>query len=389
MKRRMVVGMVLGGALAAGLWSGGAEAQRRGGRQVAKCEKQSWGRTELGTPVDLYTLTNGNGVVAKITNYGGIVTELLVPDRGGRMGDVVLGFKTVDGYLAGHPYFGCITGRVANRIAGGKFTLEGKQYQLAVNNGPNHLHGGVKGFDKHVWKGEPVRSADGPAVKFTRRSHDGEEGYPGNLDVTVVYTLTDKDELRIDYTATTDQPTPVNLTNHSYFNLAGEGRGTILDHELMLNADRYTPTDETLIPTGDLAPVSGTPVDFTRPMKIGPRIGQLASYLGGGYDHNFVVNGGGGKLALAARVTEPTSGRVMEIHTTEPGIQLYTGNHLDGSLKGKSGQPYRQHGAFCLETQHFPDSVNQPKFPNTVLRPGQTYTQTTVHRFTTDRAGSR
>ncbi len=344
----------------------------------AKIKKTAFGKTPDGSAVDLYTLTNGKGMVAKITTYGALLTELHVPDRNGKLGNVVLGFDNLEAYLKGHPFFGATVGRVANRIAKGKFTLEGKEYNLAVNNGPNSLHGGVKGFDKQVWQAETLPLTEGIALKFTYLSRDGEEGYPGNLSVTVVYTLTEQNELRIDYTATTDKATPVNLTNHSYFNLAGSG--SILSHELMLAADRYTPTDETLIPTGELAAVKGTPVDFTKPATIGSRFSQLTAKPTG-YDHNFVLNSGGNSLALAARVHDPKSGRVMEVWTTEPGIQLYTGNFLDGSLKGLGGVTYDQHHAFCLETQRFPDSVNHPAFPSSILKPGQTLKSTTTHKF--------
>jgi aldose 1-epimerase len=343
----------------------------------ANVNKSNFGKLPDGTAVELYTLTNAHGLLAKISTYGTIITELHVPDRGGKLGDIVLGFDNLAQYLKGHPYFGCTVGRVANRIAKGKFTLDGKTYTLAVNNGPNHLHGGLKGFDKVVWKAEPQVGA---AVKFTYTSADGEEGYPGKLAVTVVMTLTDANELRIDYTATTDKATPVNLTNHSYFSLAGTG--DVLAHELMLAADEYTPTDTTLIPTGEIKAVKGTPVDFTSPKAIGARITEVGNEEKG-YDHNFVIRGGGKSLTLAARVYEPRTGRVMEVHTTEPGVQLYSANYLDGSLIGKNGVVYGRHTAFCLETQHYPDSVNQPKFPSTILRPGQTYKQTTVHKFET------
>ena len=341
----------------------------------ASVTKSSFGKLPDGTPVDLFTLTNAHGLVAKITNYGTIITELHVPDRNGKLGDVVLGFDNLEQYLKGHPHFGCTAGRVANRIAKGRFTLGGKTHTLAINNGPNHLHGGIKGFDKMVWKAEPQ---PGAAVKFSYTSPDGEEGYPGTLKTTVLMTLTDADELRIDYTATTDKPTPVNLTNHSYFNLAGGG--DIFAHELTLAAERYTPTDDTLIPTGEIAPVKGTPVDFTKPAAIGARFGQLAGEPKG-YDHNFVLNGGGKSLALAARVCEAKTGRVLEVHTTEPGVQLYTGNFLDGTLTGKNGVVYQRHSGFCLETQHLPDSVNHPAFPSVILKPGHTFRTTTVHKF--------
>jgi aldose 1-epimerase len=347
----------------------------------ATIEKTAFGRTPEGPAVDLYVLTNSKGMKAKIITYGAILTELHVPDRNGKLADVVLGFNDLQGYLAGHPFFGATVGRVANRIAKGKFTLDGKEYTLAVNNGPNSLHGGLKGFDKAVWKAEPVKVADGVAVQFTHVSPDGDEGYPGNLSVAVTYTLTNENALKIDYKATTDKPTPVNLTNHSYFNLAGHQAGDILGHELTLEADEYTPADDTLIPTGEIKSVKGTPLDFTTPTAIGARIAQLKTT--GGYDHNFVLRGHGKKLAPGARVYEPKSGRVMEMDTTEPGVQLYTSNFLDGKLKGKGGVAYPKHAAFCLEAQHFPDSVNHPSFPPVILRPRKTYTQTTVYKFST------
>ena len=343
-------------------------------------QKREFGKTPEGAAVDLYTLTNSSGMKAKIMTYGGIITELDVPDRDGKFADVVLGFDSLEGYLAGHPYFGAIVGRYANRIAKGKFTLDGKEYTLAVNNGPNSLHGGIKAFDKMVWKAEP-RTMDHEAVlQLTHTSPDGDEGYPGNLTATVTYTLTNKDELKIEYRATTDKPTPVNITNHSYFNLAGADSGTILGHEILLGADQYTPVDDTLIPTGELSSVKGTPLDFTTPKTIGARIDQLPAKIGG-YDHNFVLKGGGKELALAARVYEPKSGRVMEMFTTEPGVQFYTSNFLDGKLKGKGGATYQKHQAFCLEAQHYPDSVNQVRFPSAILRPSETYKQTTVYKF--------
>jgi aldose 1-epimerase len=343
-------------------------------------EKRDFGKTADGNPVELYVLTNASGMKAKVMTYGAILTELAVPDKEGKLGDVVLGFDDLKGYLAGHPFFGATVGRVANRIAKGKFTLDGKEYKLAINNRPNALHGGLKGFDKVVWKAEPVKTPEVMAVKFTYLSPDSEEGYPGNLSVAVTYTLTDKNELKIDYAATTDKATPVNLSNHSYFNLAGPASGTILDHELMLAADRYTPVDATLIPTGDIKPVKGTPLDFTTPTPIGARIDQLKGDPIG-YDHNFVLNSGGKSLALAARVRAPRTGRVMEMFTTEPGVQFYTGNFLDGKTKGKGGVAYRKHQGFCLEAQHFPDSVNRADFPSVILKPGNTYAQTTVYRF--------
>ena len=344
------------------------------------CKKQSFGQTPDGKAVDLFVLTNAKGMVAKIMTYGAIVTELDTPDRNGKLNDIVLGFDNLDGYLKGHPYFGAIVGRVANRIAKGKFTLNGVNYTLAVNNGPNALHGGLKGFDKVVWTAEPVQAKDGVAVKFTDLSKDGEEGYPGNLKVSVVFTLTEQNELRLDYTATTDKDTPLNISNHSYFNLGGAENGGILDHALTLNADKFTPVDATLIPTGELKPVAGTVMDFRAPHTIGERLKQV----GGdpiGYDHNYVLNGGGKKLDFVGRVTEPTSGRIMDLYSTEPGVQFYSGNFLDGTLTGKKAAVYKQYHGFCLETQHYPDSINHPNFPNTVLKPGQAYTQTTIFKY--------
>jgi len=347
-------------------------------------QKASFGTTKEGAAVEIYTLTNRNGVTAKVMTYGATLTELLVPDKTGTPGNIVLGFDTVEPYLAGVPYFGCTVGRVGNRIAKGTFTLGGKTYKLATNNGPNHLHGGIKGFDKVMWKAEIVPAKDGQAVKFTYRSPDGEEGYPGTLDVAVVYTLTDANELRLDYTATTDKATPVNLTNHSYFNLAGDGVGTILDHVMMIAADEMTPVDDTLIPTGKLAPVKGTVFDFTTPTAIGARIAKVPIAPPIGYDHNYVLRKAEGEgLTLAARVIEPRSGRVMDVRTTEPGIQFYSGNFLDGTIKNRKGVPYEKHAAFCLETQHYPDSVNHPNFPSTILEPGRTYKTTTVYAFST------
>jgi aldose 1-epimerase len=320
------------------------------------------------------------GAKAKVITYGASLTELHMPDSEGKLADVVLGFDKLEGYLGAHPCFGATVGRVANRIAKGRFTLDGKDYKLAINNGPNSLHGGNKGFDKVVWQAEIAEAAAGPSVRFTYRSPDGEEGYPGNLTVHVTYTLTNQNELVIDYRATTDKATPINLTNHSYFNLAGHGSGDVLGQLLQIEADAYTPTDATLIPTGEIKPVKGTPLDFTSPTQIGAHIAELKAT--GGYDHNFVLRGGGyPKPSMAARVIEPKSGRVMELLTTEPGVQLYTANGLDGRLKGKDGVGYVKHAGFCLETEHFPDSVNHPNFPSVILRPGETYTQTTIFRF--------
>jgi aldose 1-epimerase len=347
----------------------------------ARVDKTKFGTTKDGQAVDLYTLTNANGIVARVMTYGALLTELHVPDRAGQMADVVLGFKTLDAYEGAHPYFGATIGRVANRIARGKFRLNGQEYSLATNNGPNHLHGGVKGFDKRVWKAQTVATTGGVAVKFTYTSADMEEGYPGTLTATVLYTLTDRNELRLDHTATTDKATPVNLTNHSYFNLAGDGMGDILGHELTIMADRYTPVDDTLIPTGEIASVRGTVMDFNRSTPIGARIAQVPGPAPGGYDHNYVLTHGGGVLAMSATVREPGSGRRMDVLTSEPGVQLYTGNFLDGTLTGKAGVAYKQHFGFCLETQHFPDAVNHPNFPSVVLQPDKTFKSTTVYRF--------
>jgi aldose 1-epimerase len=361
------------------LWSVGGPVAAAG---KAGVRRMAFGKTKDGTAVDLYVLTNTKGMKAKVMTYGATLTELDVPDKGGKLADVVLGFADFKGYLQkGNPYFGSTVGRVANRIAKGRFTLGGKEYKLAVNNGPNALHGGLRGFDKVVWKGQPLQTKRGPAVKFTYRSPDGEEGYPGNLTVSVTYTLTAKNELRIDYTAATDQATPVNLSNHTYFNLAGARSGKdVLGHVLLLAADRYTPVDKTLIPTGKIKAVKGTPLDFTTPTTIGARIAKLKGEPGG-YDHNLVLKRKGKGLDLAARVTEPKSGRVMEMYTTEPGVQFYTGNFLDGMLKGKGGVAYAKHFGFCLEAQHYPDSVNHPNFPSVILKPGKTYRQTTVYKF--------
>lgn len=354
----------------------------------ASIAKQPYGETAEGVAVDEYTLTNANGVEVKIITYGGIVTSVRVPDRDGNMENINLGFDNLADYETKNPYFGCITGRYANRIANASFSINGEEYTLAANNGPNSLHGGNVGFNKRVWEATEVEGDGEVGVSLHYLSPDGEEGYPGNLDVTVVYTLTDDNELRMDYTATTDAPTVVNLTNHNYWNLAGEGEGTIYDHILWVNADRYTPVDATLIPTGELAPVEGTPFDFRVPKTLGP--GQRSSFeqivLGRGYDHNFVLNReeGDTSMMLAARMYEPTSGRILEVWTVEPGLQFYAGNFLDGTLIGTSGRLYRQSDAFALETQHFPDSPNQPDFPSTVLNPGDTYETTTIYKFSVD-----
>jgi aldose 1-epimerase len=342
-------------------------------------KKEPYGKTPDGTAVDLYTLTNANGLKVKIITYGATITDVELPDRGGKLENVALFRDSLEDFMdKSTPYFGSTIGRYGNRIAKGKFTLDGKEYTLATNNGPNSLHGGVKGFDKVVWKAEPVKSKDSVGVKFTYVSPDGEEGYPGTLTAGVIYSLTDKNELKMDYIATTDKPTVVNLTNHIYWNLSGAGSGDILGEELMLNAGKYLPVvDDGLIPTGQVKPVKGTPMDFTTPMTIGSRIDQVL----GGYDHCYVLNKKEGEaLTLVAKVVDPKSGRVMEVYTTEPAVQFYSGNFLDGTITA-GGKTYQKHAAFCLETQHYPDSPNQQAFPSTVLRPGQTYKHSTVHKF--------
>jgi aldose 1-epimerase len=345
--------------------------------------RKDFGKTADGAKVDIYTLTNTSGAEARILTYGGTVVSLKVPDKNGTLGDVVLGYDSIADYEKHTAYFGALIGRYANRIANARFTLNGKEYKLASNNGPNHLHGGPKGYNRVVWSARSSTDANGANLDLTYLSRDGEEAYPGNLKINVVYTLTEKNELKIVYSATTDKDTIVNLTQHSYFNLAGAGNGTVLDHELTVNADRFTPTDDTAIPTGELRPVKGTPFDFTRPVKIGARIEQADEQLkfGRGYDHNWVLNKKDKALSLAATVYESTSGRVMEVLTTEPGVQLYTGNYLDAAIKGKDGRDYPFRSGFCLETQHFPDSPNRPAFPSTVLKPGQKYSQTTIYKF--------
>ncbi len=345
--------------------------------------KESFGTTPDGEAVDIYTLTNANGLRARIMTYGAIIVSLEVPDRNGKLADVVLGFNTLDEYLKGHPYFGAVVGRYGNRIAGGTFTLDGTTYTLVKNNNENHLHGGTKGFDKVVWTAQELADGDVVSLEMSYLSTDMEEGYPGNLSLTVTYTLTNENELNVAYRATTDKATVLNVTQHSYFNLAGEGEGDILNHQVMLNADRFTPVDASLIPTGELRSVEGTPFDFRTPMAIGARINDDNEQLrfGGGYDHNFVLNSNDGSLALAARVHEPTTGRVMEVYTTQPGIQFYVGNFLDGTTIGKAGKAYKHRYGFCLETQHFPDSPNKPDFPSVVLRPGKTYDEVTVFKF--------
>ncbi|HEV8486697.1 MAG TPA: aldose epimerase family protein [Blastocatellia bacterium] len=349
-----------------------------------RISKQSFG-TANGQAVDLFTLTNAKGVEARIMTYGGVVVSLKVPDRQGKLGDVVLGYESLDGYLKNSAYFGAIVGRYGNRIAKGRFSLNGHEYTLARNNGENHLHGGLKGFDKVVWSAKEIKGKTGVGLSLSYVSKDGEEGYPGTLKVNVTYMLTNSNELKIMYTATTDKDTVVNLTHHSYFNLAGAGEGNILGHEIMLNASRFTPVDAGLIPTGELRSVKGTPMDFERATKIGARIENKDEQLGlgKGYDHNWVLNRNGAGASLAARVYEPTTGRVMEVYTTEPGVQFYTGNFLDGSITGKGGKVYEQRYGFCLETQHFPDSPNKPSFPSTILKPNHSYRSATTYKFST------
>jgi aldose 1-epimerase len=343
--------------------------------------RDSTGVKETSPTLNVYTLANKNGLTMHVTNWGGRIMSLMVPDKKGILGDIVLGYDSAEQYLNGNPYFGALIGRVGNRIAKGKFSFEGKEYNLAINNGVNALHGGPRGFHNVYWEAIPSISTN--ALELHYLSKDGEEGYPGNLDVKVTYTLTDKNELMIDYAATTDKTTIVNLTHHSFFNLAGDGVGDILKHEIMIPSDRFTPVDQGLIPTGELRKVDGTPFDFREPHAIGERIGNDDDQLraGKGYDHNWVLNKKGNDLSLAARVTEPVSGRVMEVWTTEPGLQFYSGNFLNGKDIGKGGKPYPFRGAFCLEAQHFPDSPNHPEFPSVVLRPGENYKQKTVYKF--------
>ncbi len=361
---------------------GTASCQSTSSTAMSKITSETWGKLKSGEKVQLFTLTNKNGLEARITNYGGILVSLKVPDKTGRMGDVVLGFDSLDRYEEKNPFFGCITGRYANRIGKAAFKIDGTEYKVTANSGKNHIHGGKIGFDKKVWKATKLTRSNGVGVELTYRSPAGEEGYPGTLDSKVTYLLTDDDALEIDYTATTDAPTIVNLTNHSYFNLAGEASGDVLGHELMIPAEQFTPTDDELITTGELASVSGTPLDFTSPHRIGERIGADYKPLiqGKGYDHNFVLSGTG--MKLAARVRDPKTGRVMEVRTTEPGVQLYTANHTNTT--GKGGHAYKKRSALCLETQRYPDSPNKPAFPSSVLRPGDTYQHTTEFKFSAE-----
>jgi len=366
--------MALGPEFAAAAPGGNAQEAAKKGAHV---DKTQFGTMPDGTVIEAYTLHNSQGASAKLITYGATVAELHVPDKNGKMGDVVLGFDNLPGYLGPHPHFGGAIGRYGNRIAKGKLTVDGKEYQLAINNPPNSLHGGPTGFDKRVWKGEPVETKDGAAARFTYFSKDGEENFPGNLTATVTYTLTNANEFKLEYTATTDKDTVVNLTNHSYFNLAGSG--DILKEVLYLNADKYTPVDLTLIPTGEIASVENTPLDFRKPREIGARIAEIKDI--GGYDHNFVVNGKAGTMRIVARVTDPVSGRQMEVWTTEPGVQFYSAIGLNGSITGKGGIAYPKYGALCLETQHFPDSPNRPNFPSTLLKPGAKFHSETIYKF--------
>jgi aldose 1-epimerase len=351
-----------------------------GNKEKAGVEKIDYGKTREGVPIEQYILRNAHGMVIKVITYGATLTDVRVPDRDGKMASVVLGFDSLDGYLGTEPYFGATVGRVANRIAAGRFDLNGRTYTLATNNGPNHLHGGLRGFDKVVWHAALHPSGGEPSVTFEYLSRDGEEGYPGNLSVSVTYTLTSQNEIKLDYSATTDKTTPLNLTNHAYFNLAGEGAGTILDHELTIAADQFTPVDAGLIPTGQVVPVGGTPMDFTTPIRVGARITQVPGAAPGGYDHNYVLRPHTG-LTFAARLQDPASGRELDVFTTEPGVQFYSGNFLDGTIRGRSGIPYGQHAALCLETQHFPDGVHHASFPSTILEPGQRFASRTIYRF--------
>ncbi len=348
-------------------------------------EKSMFGKTKDGRSVVLYTLRNDHGMVVTLTNWGASIVSIQVPDRSGETADVTLGYDNAAGYIGDTGYLGATVGRYGNRIGKGRFKLDGKEYKLALNNGENSLHGGTAGFNKKLWEAKEIKAAGVVAVQMHYLSKDGEEGYPGNLDVSVTFTLDNKNQVKIDYLATTDKSTVVNLTNHSYFNLLGDAAGDILGHELMLNADRFTPVDAGLIPTGELRSVAGTPLDFRQPKAIGARVNDKYEQLvlGKGYDHNWVINPTGAAPRLAARLSEPKTGRVMEVLTTEPAIQFYSGNFLDGSIKGKKGKVYQHRYGLCLETQHFPDSPNHPDFPSTTLNPGQKYQTTTIYRFST------
>jgi aldose 1-epimerase len=353
----------------------------------ASVSKAAFGSTPDGEAVDIYTLTNANGMEVRTITFGGIITSIRVPDRDGKLDDVALGFDNLEGYLTNPPFFGAIIGRYGNRIAKGRFTLDGKTYSLAINDKPNHLHGGKKGFDKIVWKAESFKKENNVGVVFTHTSPDGDEGYPGSVSLRVTYTLTPRNEIEVEFEATTDKATPLNLTQHTYFNLAGDGSRDILDHLMTIHASRFTPVDSTKIPTGESAPVEGTPFDFREPTAIGARIAANDTQIkfGNGYDHNFVLDRTGDGMFAAAHVLEPQTGRVLDISTTEPGMQFYTGNFLDGSLVGKSAHVYKQRMGFALETQHYPDSPNQPRFPNTILHPGEAYHSKTVFAFSVNK----
>ncbi len=365
----------------------GWAANRTESPSEAAVETSKFGTLDDGKAVELYTLKNAKGAIAKVITYGATLTELWVPDRSGKLGDVVLGFDNLQGYVGKHPWFGATVGRVANRIAKGKFTLDGKEYSQEINDPPNSLHSGSKDLSRMVWKAEPVHERNGAAVRFTYDSPDGDEGFPGRLLVTVLYRLTNNNELQLEYTAKTDKATPVNLTNHSYFNL--NGNYDVLGEVLQLNAEKYTPVDATLIPTGEIRSVKGTPLDFTHPTAIGAHIAEMKGDPGG-YDHNYVLSADRGKLKLAATVVDPASGRKIEVWTTEPGVQFYSGNFLDGTLTGKRGIVYGKHSGFCLETQHFPNAVNQPAFPSVILRPASVYSTQTTYKFSTvDGSGGR
>jgi aldose 1-epimerase len=384
--RTLIARSLIPVVMAAALLTSNCSSNKEGAMSEKSAQPEAmreFGKTPTGETVDLYTLKNAKGMEADISTYGGVVVSLKVPDRSGKMGDVVLGFDDFKGYLLPPPYFGALVGRYGNRIGHAKFTLDGKEYNLAKNDGDNTLHGGLIGFDKRIWTAKPLSSS---SLELKYLSKDGEENFPGNLATTIVYTVTDDNALKIDYTATTDKDTVLNLTNHSYFNLAGEGQGDILGNRLMIDADRYTPVDKGLIPTGALANVAGTPLDFRQSHAIGERIDAKDQQLeyAKGYDQNFVLNNPGDFSTAAVKVSEPTSGRVMEVFTTQPGVQFYTGNFLDGKIHGKGGKVYAKHAALCLETQHFPDSPNKPNFPTAELKPGETYHYTTMYRFSTD-----
>ncbi len=379
MRNKMQWAVLSGAGLAAACLVGCADMTE----SKSNITKAAFGAMPDGSAVEISTLRNAGGMEARICTYGGIVVSLTAPDRGGKFGDIVLGYDHLDGYRTNSPYFGALIGRYGNRIGGAKFSLEGRTYTLATNNGPNTLHGGLKGFDKVVWTAKPLAGGSGPALQLTYVSKEGEEGFPGTLSVTAIYTLTDRNELRVDFTATTDKATVCNLTHHSYFNLRGQGNGDILGHEVQINSDKTTPVDKELITTGQYAPVKGTPFDFLKPIAIGTRINDPDPQLqfGPGYDHNWVINKPTGDLGLQARVYEPTSGRVMEVWSTEPGLQFYAGNFLDGTIKGKGGVAYQRRTGFCMEPQHYPDSPNKPMFPTTELKPGETYKNTIIYKF--------